>query len=570
MSRNMVNDFQPFRSGCGMCKPSTDYYKIGGNYSDDSLISTKDGKNFYKETDYNQTLDNTFLKKNMGIDYKTSMGGSKKFDKKSGFMDILTFEEMNEMHGGVKKSVKKPVKKTVKKGGFMDIPTFEEMDEMHGGVKKPVKKTVKKTVKKGGFMDIPTFEEMDEMHGGVKKSVKKPVKKTVKKGGFMDISTVEDMDKMYGGMESSGATSMDSRFFNPELTETSYNELSGNSVISAYGPIKSGNIGTGMLAPYTANTKSLNQDTDLRTGGGNKKVSGKKVSGKKVSGKKVSGKKVSGKKSMKGGMESSGATSMDSRFFNPELSVTSYNELSGNSVMSAYGPIKSGNIGTGMLAPYTSSSKSTNQNTDLRTGGSKRNKMKGGRRGPIPEISSGPISNIQGKLTGAMDSFSGFMQKLDSDYLKSVQYTKSIKIGNQRLIKEGGSSKKESSKKESSKKESSKKESSKKESSKKESSKKESSKKESSKKESSKKKLIKKGGGNGSDFALTLNSRGPVNAPDDYWGVPGEQWFRQFNKTGDYIPNSKLAYAATPLLAGDGNNNSVTGYDERTIQYTSV
>jgi hypothetical protein len=39
-------------------------------------------------------------------------------------------------------------------------------------------------------------------------------------------------------------------------------------------------------------------------------------------------------------------------------------------------------------------------------------------------------------------------------------------------------------------------------------------------------------------------------------------WFRQFNKTGDYIPNSRLAEAATPELARTPANRWVTGYDD--------
>ena len=77
-------------------------------------------------------------------------------------------------------------------------------------------------------------------------------------------------------------------------------------------------------------------------------------------------------------------------------------------------------------------------------------------------------------------------------------------------------------------------------------------------------------GGDGSDFALTLNSRGPANYPDDMWGVDGETWFRQFNKTGQYIPNSQLPNAATPLLAGTNDSNIVSGYNEMDISYPSV
>jgi len=131
---------------------------------------------------------------------------------------------------------------------------------------------------------------------------------------------------------------------------------------------------------------------------------------------------------------------------------------------------------------------------------------------------------------------------------------KSIKIGNQRLI-QGGAKDKKSSKTD--KKE-------------KKIIKKPMTKKQMTKKQMTKKMSMKKGGSIGSDFASTLNSRGPVNSPDDYWGVPGEEWFRQFNKTGDYIPNSKLPYAATPLLAGTNESGVVSGYDESTLAYPSA
>lgn len=52
-------------------------------------------------------------------------------------------------------------------------------------------------------------------------------------------------------------------------------------------------------------------------------------------------------------------------------------------------------------------------------------------------------------------------------------------------------------------------------------------------------------GGNGSDFATTLASRGPSNYPDQ-----PEAMFRAFTKTADYIPNSKLWAAAAPCSTG--------------------
>jgi hypothetical protein len=49
-----------------------------------------------------------------------------------------------------------------------------------------------------------------------------------------------------------------------------------------------------------------------------------------------------------------------------------------------------------------------------------------------------------------------------------------------------------------------------------------------------------------SDFATTLSSRGPINYPDQ----PSADRFRYFNKTGTYIPNSQLQYAAAPISTG--------------------
>jgi hypothetical protein len=192
-----------------------------------------------------------------------------------------------------------------------------------------------------------------------------------------------------------------------------------------------------------------------------------------------------------------------------------------------------------MLAPYTSSrSPTANHNTFMKTGG-KKSKKGGSSR--IPRLDSRTVDRVQDTVVRAIDKFTSFMKRLDNDYLKSVDYVKTIKVGNQRLIQGGKKTDKKSDKKN-----------------------------------------IKKGGSNGSDFALTLNSRGPVNAPDNYWGVDGEKWFRQFNKTGQYIPNSQLAYAATPILAGKNNNSlgnslgnssvkslPVKGFDRMDLNYPS-
>jgi hypothetical protein len=60
------------------------------------------------------------------------------------------------------------------------------------------------------------------------------------------------------------------------------------------------------------------------------------------------------------------------------------------------------------------------------------------------------------------------------------------------------------------------------------------------------KKSSKKLKGGVSDFATTLSSRGPINYPDQ----PSADRFRYFNKTGTFIPNSQLQYAAAPISTG--------------------
>jgi hypothetical protein len=339
---------------------------------------------------------------------------------------------------------------------------------------------------------------------------------------------------------------------------------------------------------------------------------------------KVSGMKKKKSKKQKGGQESSGATPMNMRFFDNNASLDNMSADSGMGVNSAYGLIDAKDVGVGMLAPYTtSSSKTANHSSGQQTGGKKSkgkskgkskakkektvlnkimkkmsnikksilpcdkkkkskkqkggevlgydssdrlaiydNKQKGGKE-LLKKMSPSPIIKSQNLTTKIIDDAVIVLDDITKAYNKSVKDAENIKIGNQRLIKGGKKLTKKAackkSKKPASKKPVSKKPVSKKPASKKPASKKPASKK--SKKSSSKKHK----GGDGSDFSLTLSSRGPSNAPDKYWGVDGETWFRQFNKTGQYIPNSRLAEAATPQLLSGPNNNIVMGYDDMGI-----
>jgi len=159
----------------------------------------------------------------------------------------------------------------------------------------------------------------------------------------------------------------------------------------------------------------------------------------------------------------------------------------------------------------------------------------------IPRVNDGGVVAVQRGINSAIDNFSGFLAELDKQYLASVNSAKAVKFGDQNLIQGGSKKQKKSAPKK-------------------------------QKKVAPKKKISKKqkGGSNGSDFAATLNSRGPANWPDDHWGVPGDVWFRQFNKTGEYIPNSQLPYAATPTFAGKNNTGIVTGFDDLGTDYGHV
>ena len=94
-----THDFKPFPTGCGLCKPSTDYYKIQmggvGNYSKDGLIPQSNGKNFYLDNKIpNAVKSNCY--------YETANGGSnksknkKKLKKvKGGFFDMQQFHSLS-------------------------------------------------------------------------------------------------------------------------------------------------------------------------------------------------------------------------------------------------------------------------------------------------------------------------------------------------------------------------------------------------------------------------------------------------------------------------------------------
>ena len=229
---------------------------------------------------------------------------------------------------------------------------------------------------------------------------------------------------------------------------------------------------------------------------------------KKVTKKKVTKKKVTKKRSMKGGKESEGATGMPKQFYSGKSTI-GYPSNNGNGVSTSFGVIEPKDAGVGNLAPYNTA----------KTGGKKNIKV-GGKLRKIPGMSDAPMRAVDKIVNFGAKKLKTFLEGVEKNYEKSLVKINQTKNGLNRLST-GGSKKKQQTKRK-------------------------------------KSKSLK--GGDGSDFAATLNSRGPANAPDNYMGVDGEKFFRQFNKTGTYIPNSKLSKAAAPKLTSSDKVNKVTGF----------
>ena len=203
----------------------------------------------------------------------------------------------------------------------------------------------------------------------------------------------------------------------------------------------------------------------------------------------------------------------------------------------------------------TRSSSTKSKSKSRSTSRSKKGKktMRGG--GLIPKMSDSAVTGIQKIVDKTVDGINDYLKSLDKNFDKSVKAAESVKIGDQRLIQQYGGKKKSKSKSKTTKSKS----------------KSSSLKKKSKKTKKTTKKRRSMRGGDGSDFALTLNSRGPTNYPDNGW-YNGEQLFRQFTKTGDYIPNSQLPYAAAPIstLSNIPKGGIVTGFDNLGQQWAPV
>ena len=422
--------------------------------------------------------------------------------------------------GGAKKKRKTTVKKVLKKGGNSEdyvpgneMPMTMEESSMSGGKKSMKKKSSSskkstKSMKKGGseMEDMMTMEE-SSMSGG---------KKSMKKKSSSSKKTTKSMKKR-GGAETEGATGMPSQFFNNTSLE-GYPLNSGMDVMSAYGLINPGNVGIGNLAPFNVSKNSAPL-TMMKTGG--KKV--KKTLVKKKNVKKTVKKPLK----KRGGAETEGATGLPIQFYN-NGQVDNYPSNSGNGVNSAYGRIVPKDAGVGNLAPFNVS-KNSAPLTMMKTGGKRKvsKSKKGGKY--IGSMSDQAFVSLNNIVDSSAKSIKNFMSQLERNYNKSLTKIDKMRTGMDALQKGGV---KKNTKTKSSK--------------------------------SKKQQKVKKGG-DGSDFISTLNSRGPANYPDS-----GEKMFRVFSKTGQYIPNSQLAYAAAPKLTGGPKVENVVGFNSFGDEWASV
>jgi hypothetical protein len=368
-----------------------------------------------------------------------------------------------------------------------------------------------------------------------KKSIINKSMNGVKKIKNMIMGKVSSMKKkrskkQKGGQESSGATPMDMRFFDTKASLISASADSGMGVNSAYGTIEPRDVGSGLLAPYTTSTsKTANHSSMQQTGG--KKSKRKTMKSKTMKSKTIKSKVKKTKKEK----------SMMNKIMNKMSNIKKSILPSDKKKKSKKSKKQRGGDNHEPLG-YDSKDKYALYENSKQTGG----------KDLMKKMSPEPIIKAQKVTTGMIDGAIGLLNTIVKGYDKSLKEASNIKIGNQRLIKGG----KKSSPKKLKKTKKPKKKSVAKKPKKKVVAKK-------PKKKALRKRKYK--GGDGSDFALTLGSRGNASAPDDYWGVNGKTWFRQFNKTGQYIPNSRLAEAATPLLLSGPNNDIVMGYDDMGI-----
>ena len=517
----------PFVSGSGLCYPSTDYSNVnklrGGKVNPDGIIKTSFGGS--KKSKQRGGQKQSLLSFEGPFPNNMSLLGNSG-EKVAGFNPLNSYGMIKTQCAGSKQRSKQ-------RGGQQVLSSFE------GPYPDKMLLLGDNSVKVSGFNPLNSYGKVSEQSGGNKKSTKSKQRGgqslIASEGSYPPLGLLEKSSDISGYSEGTFATYNNSQK-GGKKSSTKSKQRGGQSLMASEGPYPPVGLleKSGDVSGYSEGTFATYNDSQK---GGSKKSNRKQRGSGDTEGETAlpqrwfTGK--GGVRKMKGGMETMGATPMPPSFYDPSIKLNNVPSLEGNR-----------DVGMVDLVPNAPGNTLGNV---MKTGGS-RNKLthknkfkKGGEL--IPRVND-PSPGIRSTINGAIDSFTDFMQQLDQSYLNSVKYYQSVKIGGKKSSSE---KKNKSQEKNKSQKESNK-----------------------SNSKSKNKKSKKQKGGDGSDFALTLGSRGACNAPDDFWGVDGETWFRQFNKSGDYIPNSQLAYAAAPLLTSDPKNTTVVGFDEMGNDYGIV
>lgn len=585
MSSYLTPTFQPFQSSGGICYPSSDYKAImtqkgaakkrstrrskspargrkmrggsakGGNYSNDSLIPTTAGEDHYKAPSYEKPMNADFISKNLGAGYATAFGGGKK--KKARSKSPKRSSRRRKMRGGAM-SIEQIQ---------MDIPGVSVQNVKEEGVPEGFKNSVtivqgpsgkayefaesvdgrsviSHEVQANGQLSpdqvIPMeqllqnmksyFSNTNVVNPSVNASMSGPVAPIANAAAVNASAAMQTAQNVQANVAAMPAST--NANIAGQMATTAYNNATlaqrnanramnsgnmtqaNNAQRQAMGALQTANAAANMAAmapganvspmPPSMNVSSMNASPMPPQQGGKKKRSSSKCKTSKKSSRK-----------MRGGS----ATGLPPQYFDAKIPTPSYAADSGKGMMTAYGPANPKDVGTGLLAPYNASANGPRASM-MKTGGVR-----------IPKMSDSAVNSVKNVVDKSFDGMDHFFKKVEDSYNKSVKAAENVKVGDQNLIHNGGKKKRTTKKKTSSKKKTTKRHRSMK-------------------------------GGNGSDYATTLSSRGPVNAPDNYWGVDGEKFFRQFNKTGEYIPNSQLAVAAAPQSTTSGiTNGIVKGYD---------
>ena len=389
---------KPFNSGCGICRPSTDYvnyYKAtgGGNGQYEDVVGAKvmipKGVSVTPMTAptattlLNRSNDPNFVNQNLGINWATTGGSKHNFTK-----------NMKMKKGALHKHLKVP--KTYK----FRPSTIERLSKVKNG-------------NKFDFRDnkfVMTKKLKDEI--ALAKAFETMRKDKKNKHHHKHHHHIRHHHK--GGDTNWGATGMPQDFYSPRVLN-GYSEDSGFGVKTAYGESSPLDAGVGNLAPFNV-AKGAAPLSMQQTGGKKRGRKGRK---------------------QRGGDTNWGATGMPQRYYNPNMEQMNYSSNSGAGVPTAYGASSPLDAGVGNLAPFNVA-KGAAPLSMQQTGGKK--KRRGRRtkkqRGGTFKIKDQPVKGIVNGLDSVVDSVvSKFNQLNESMASFDTKMSEMLKTGGSKKSK---------------------------------------------------------------------------------------------------------------------------------------